>query len=358
LYWGGIREGLLKCDTFEKLLQALQAYARSITGKQMQSKVMRPTHHAQNSVSFALRVCRTEGIAQFFPHGFQVPGPRKLSIKAVLRGVQSRSIAGDPLKRRRFNDDEVALMMSDVANDPIRTVLLVILREFAFRATALGRVTYNTLFESPSHNPQTHLKILEKNNHVRCVLVSDNLKSKLIIMKELLRKAHAQSKEPEETIWSWFVFNPTDPKQPLSRTSIYSIMKALAKRQNITDVVVHPHAWRHTLVCGLADAGNPMDLIDKFMDHRSVSTTRDSYLTYSTDELFDRLQLPGSTTVDKASERELEDQRVKSCLLMIDVYKKALQSDCSCSEALYTLNQRFPFLHEMESAIRSSSVSK
>ena len=45
----------------------------------------------------------------------------------------------------------------------------------------------------------------------------------------------------------------------------------------IKDINVHPHAFRHTIVGALIDAGNSMDVVSKYMGHANVSTAADNY---------------------------------------------------------------------------------
>lgn len=55
---------------------------------------------------------------------------------------------------------------------------------------------------------------------------------------------------------------------------------------------MHAHAFRHTIVGQLMDAGNSMEVVSKFMGHKSSGVTNRHYWTVSVQELNERMNNP------------------------------------------------------------------
>ena len=67
---------------------------------------------------------------------------------------------------------------------------------------------------------------------------------------------------------------------------------------------VHPHAFRHTLVCNLMGAGNSLEAVSKYMGHKSVGTTNAHYWVTTVEDLHKKIINPMS---DKFQQRETEE---------------------------------------------------
>eukprot|EP00959_Pyramimonas_sp_CCMP1952_P409072 8572793-Pyramimonas_sp.AAC.1 len=74
--------------------------------------------------------------------------------------------------------------------------------------------------------------------------------------------------------------------------SLHEGLKAIAFKANVTDVKMHAHAFRHTIVGKLMHAGNPMELVSKFMGHKSVNITSQHYWVPTTQEIHNKLKNP------------------------------------------------------------------
>lgn len=306
-----------------QLLDALKDYARSLKGYGRRSKALSNGHHATSTISFALRALRCDGMIQFLGCAQNLSG---FSIRKVLQTIENNTIPADPSVRRRFTDEEVGRMM-ELARDPAQDVMLTILREVAVRATALGQIKYEMLVDE-NHAPRSLCKVPEKNNKLRCFKASENLTKKIQILTDQLRRTHT-----DEELVGCFPLHMNNIQVPYSRANIYAFVRNLAKRANVTDVQVHPHAFRHTLVCKLVDAGNSLDIVSKFMGHESTSTTRNKYWTLSTEEIHQRLVDPFMVSFHQDKEKKitikeaevLTNQKVLSCIKIIGKYQQILE---------------------------------
>ena len=79
---------------------------------------------------------------------------------------------------------------------------------------------------------------------------------------------------------------------PLSSPGLGHALKSIANAAGVTEVIVHPHAFRHTIVGQLIDAGNLMEIVSKFMGHAYVSTTATSYWVPNVLELAEKMNNP------------------------------------------------------------------
>ena len=103
-----------------------------------------------------------------------------------------------------------------------------------------------------------------------------------------------------------YIFNLRNPNKPLHPSFFNKTLKNIARQAGISGVVVHPHAFRHTIVGQLIEAGNSMDLVSKFMGHKSVATTAQNYWVPTTLELNEKLNNPFTGTFQQKV-RESED---------------------------------------------------
>lgn len=78
----------------------------------------------------------------------------------------------------------------------------------------------------------------------------------------------------------------------MSGDNIWKIFKRMGTSAGIEADRAHPHVARHTVGFMLAERGNSMDYIAKFLGHASTKTTEAYYVKYSTEELCDRMDIP------------------------------------------------------------------
>ena len=71
---------------------------------------------------------------------------------------------------------------------------------------------------------------------------------------------------------------------------------------------MHPHAFRHTIVGQLVEAGNPMELVSKYMGHAHVSTTAANYWVPTALEVHDKMNNPFTGTFQRKADAAEEAQ--------------------------------------------------
>ena len=124
------------------------------------------------------------------------------------------------------------------------------------------------------------------------------------------------------------------------------MVQRVAEDAGIKDINVHPHAFRHTIVGELIDAGNSMDVVSKYMGHANVSTTANNYWVPTVTELYDKLQHPftGQLQQQAHTEEQLKQDnnilkaKLDTCLRLLRrqnvVFRTAAGNVASAEEAL------------------------
>lgn len=335
----------------------LRSYAKSIKSVDRTSKTFFGQHQAQGPLNSALRFLK--GCLRTHLHQVTEAELETLSPKRLLRGIPDLTHKANPSIRRRFTDLECAQMLQQV-RDPAESVMITILREVAIRATALGYMKYYDLV-TKTHTPRTTCMVIDKNHKARFFRASPHLQARIKNLSDFLR-AHFSDPELAEA----YVFHLSDLTTPYTRGHIYQFIRSLAKRANITAVHVHPHAFRHTLVCKLVEVGNPIELVSKFIGHSNVSTTRDRYLTWTPDEVTAQLVNPFTAAYHmdekkKITVREahkLAGLQVSSCLQIITVMNEKL-SGCaavngSASQVIAEIAEALPNMKEILELVADS----
>lgn len=256
--------------SLETLEQALQRQMHNILARPNVVKTQAGSHQCTSFATFAVRF-----LNGCLKKHFQCDVSR-LRRRELLRGVNNICVRADPAKRRTFTDEEVKRMYL-VAKDPCEELLLVLLREVGLRSSALAHMRYASLLDE-NHQPRTMCKVLEKGRRMRAFETSATLRDKIANAATFLRE-HVD----EANIHGCYVFNVRDPQKPSG--SLWETVKRIARDAGITDVVVHPHGFRHTLVSKLVHAGNSLDLVSKFIGHADTKTTSTYYFVPTPEEL-------------------------------------------------------------------------
>ena len=104
----------------------------------------------------------------------------------------------------------------------------------------------------------------------------------------------------------------------------------LAVDANITDVHVHPHAFRHTMVGTLIENGNSMEQASNFLGHKNVDTTNKFYWIATVKELNAQMNnpfMPGFKSKSERKEEEgetvaIQQKKIQTCLQIITEYNR------------------------------------
>jgi site-specific recombinase XerD len=288
-------------------------------------------------------------------------------IPRILKGVENKRKAADPDTRRTYTDDEVDRILAH-AHDPRERLMVTLFREVGLRVSAIGHLRYKMLMTEDGV-PREICSVPEKGNTHRRFVTSPNLKKRIKVYVDYFR-----SSLPLCDYQDAFIMNPHDPTSPLSSNRIRDILTALAREAKIVGVHVHPHAFRHTIVGSLIEAGNSMERVSRFMGHASVDTTNKHYWVATTKELHAQMNNPFMPDFQSADERkgeldtslELQHQKVQTCLTIIHTYNlitaKCVEEGLPATEVQRMLFKSMPdlgqILHDIAMSASASNCSR
>ena len=136
-------------------------------------------------------------------------------------------------------------MLTACANDTKLTLLLVLLSEIGLRLSALRHLRYYDL--STAENTARHVcSVLEKGRAKRNFVTSDRLKNAIERHLAQLRDIASDTGCPLADVCVFF--NAMQPTEPVACVTLEDWVRKLARAADVTEVKVHPHAFRHTIV--------------------------------------------------------------------------------------------------------------
>jgi integrase len=220
--------------------------------------------------------------------------PDTLTIKTLLALVENVREPADSQAKRAFTDEEVDRMLAVNAFHPRNTLIITILREIGLRVQAICSLKYYMLV-AEDHQPRHLCRVPEKANTIRDFITGPNLKQKI--------KLYVDSLEfiPDA---DFYLLNPAG-KEPLHASTIDYMLKVTARAAKVT-TPMHAHAFRHTIVGKLLCVGNSIDVVSKFMGHKSIKTTERYYFVSTMEELNKNMNNPFTQTFHHKRDREDE----------------------------------------------------
>ena len=284
-----------------------------------------------------------------------------VSTNDLICKVANKRVVSSEQGRRTFSNEEVEAMLEVVKHDAQLTLLMTILREVALRQGALMHLTYDRLVDE-LHTPRHVVTVPEKKLSWRCFVTSPVLKRAIKRYSENIRDKVSHKDKI-------FIFSHTDDCHlPPSKGWIPYVLKKISQEAGVTGVTVHPHAFRHTLVCELIKAGNSMEATSKYMGHKSVNVTATSYFVPTALQLQEQIKNPfdGTLQAELAEESDMKD-KVQSLQSRLDklahfvhhqqsVFKKAAADELSAQAALTLFYKLTPNAEEILRHILMSST--
>ena len=271
----------------------------------------------------------------------------QLSAKKVLKQTKNERTDDVPDPRRTFTEDEMNRMFAVVESDARWTLMLTLLREIGLRRTALAHIRYKMLVMD-THTPRHACKIPEKGKTWRVFVTSGRLRGRIKAYSDQLR-AGGRDISPDA-----YLFNLRDPSAPLASGTIYEGLRGIADAAAITDVQVHPHAFRHTIVGELLEAGNSIEVTAKYMGHARVETTATSYWVPRVMDLHAQMNNPFTGTFQRRVEavdevrEQLDETRTKldAALRLLcqqtSVFRAAASQGMTAEQAVTHFAQQVP----------------
>ena len=223
-----------------------------------------------------------------------------LNIKKLMRQIDNVREPADPMKRRTYLAEEIEAMFASCKNDTKITLLLRLLSEVGLRVSALRCLKYQDLIDEHG-NPRHICRVIEKGKVRRNFVTSDRAKDDI-----RARVLHVCAKAPalNRNIHQMFVFSDARPLKPVASWTVEEWLRKIAKAAGVTGLTVHPHAFRHTIVSRLMDAGNSLEVVSKFMGHKSLDTTSSAYWVANVQDLHDTLNNPITGAYQEADRNE------------------------------------------------------
>jgi integrase len=315
--------------------QMLLAFGRDVKIQNDRVRSEESAHQSIPLVSNMLYMLK-KGVADTFA---SVNSIQHFTVDRIVGQIPNLRVIADKSVRRTFTDAEVTAMFKEIEDDSRFMLILTILREIGLRNGAISYMRYSCLVDA-NHIPRHTCRVSEKGNVIREFLTSSNLKTRIAAYVHTLR-AEFDDIDADE----FYMFGHRDHSSPC--TTLLKSLETIAARAKVT-INVHPHAFRHTIVGKLIDAGNSIEIVSKFMGHKKVDTTMRHYWIQSAEAISKNIKNPFMATYHNAEEKkdamdealELSQRKVETALRIIQVYNTELATFCGETPAALELKDR------------------
>jgi hypothetical protein len=234
---------------------------------------------------------------------------REFRVSEIIQSLENRRVAADVRVSRCFSDLEMEAMMRVASKNPLHFLMLVLLREVGLRISALAHLRFCDFYDEHKR-PREVCSVHEKAGSVRHFVPSCNVLDALAKLQNWNLGAN--------------IF-------PTSRSAISCALKHIAKEAEVK-TPMHAHAFRHTLVGKLLAVGNSMEMVSKFMGHKSTHTTEKFYYMTTVKELHASMTNPFSEEFQKKRKTEDWDLQIASAkkqkLLQLVKFYDAVIAGC------------------------------
>lgn len=315
-YDGRSLEWFLSNATIEMARSAILCYGSQIRIVPERNKNNHSVHHAKAGISNILSVFK-KGLVGILSCHVEILGS---TMSEFLSEIENRRLNDGVVVRRCYLESEIQSMLSVVENDSMWTLVLTILSEVGLRSGAICEMRVCDLLDE-FWKPRHVCRVLEKGNKFREFITSANLKSKIKIYA-------AERMCPKKTTVgteAMFLYGKEN-KQKITRASLGMKLKRVGYMAGITDVAVHPHSFRHTIVGKLMSYGNSSDLVSKFMGHESVDTTIKYYWVRTADEISTEIRRNPFSQIRVENDDEIETVsvlKIRSAIAVIQMLSES-----------------------------------
>ena len=343
--------------TLDMVKKVILEYGQSAKADNTRVKNTQEEHHAKKKISNIISFFK-RSVNHIIPCAHEVQG---LTPSIFTSQIENQRVPADPQIRRTYSDQEIEKMLQIVSDKPVDVLLITLLREIGLRAGAICNLKYKDIVDE-FHKPRHHCRVIEKGRKYREFVTGPNLKRIIVTYIHYIEGEDLNN--PDLYVFS----RAKNFTKPLSTSTLSSHLKTIALNAGVTDVIVHPHAFRHTIVGKLIDGGNSTELVSKFMGHSSTDTTLKFYYVKTVDELARELKNPFQSCIVTPAEMEQEKQdeiyllnrRLDSALEIIFSMKaeliNALENELSVKELVDNINKEIPGMDRLVRKIADSSV--
>jgi integrase len=165
------------------------------------------------------------------------------------------------------------------------TLVFLLLSTVGLRASAVHNLLVRDVYDVDSDTAYHTCSILEKNSAVRQVRLTDQLR--LALMSYIKSCAPKRLRQPGALLFH----NARHPMVPYSSLCRHTCA-VLCKRAGVHHV--HPHQFRTYIVNTCIENGNSLEVVSKWLGHKSVSVTYRHYFSSSPMTLDELIQQGGN----------------------------------------------------------------
>ena len=307
-------KGFLQQAELKDVEDVITAYGKSREVMNHRVKSRKNEHHARPAVNLMTRYFKG-GLSDYLP----LFDTATINVSRIIKRIPNKRVPLDEETRREYTDEEMDRMLL-VCDTYKKQLIFTLLREIGLRVGAIAYMKYYSLV-NVDHMPKLECNVPEKQKARRVFETSANLQKRIKVYVDHFREIHNLG-----DYTSVYLFNARDPTKPVGTDSIRQMMRGIAKDAGITDIIVHPHAFRHTIVGKLIEVGNSMELVSKFMGHKNVQTTASTYWVSTISKIMKMMINPfmeSYTPVDTNETREIEDlqrDKIEGALSILHKY--------------------------------------
>ena len=301
------------------------------------------THHATHDINMTLIFIR---LLPLLPCKKEL---QKLKVSSITSFVSNKRIPVS--KRRVITDEEINQMFEVVKNNKKEKLVLTLLVEIGLRANAICNIKFKHLIDD-NFQPRHICRVPEKQKTIREFVTSVNLKKCIIYYFNSLDRNSVKMED--------YMFQVENLRhKPLNYGWLNNMIHRIARDAKIIDIIIHPHLFRHTAVGKLIDCGNSMEIVSKFMGHKSIDTTNKYYWIKDPVDLYNEINNP--FIYKQPTEEEIKDEqkweieklntKVNYLLTILDKYQEIIisnsEEDKSAQNVLSDIHKQLPNLHSM-----------
>lgn len=294
-------------------------------------------------------------------------GATELLNKAkLLRAVPNDRVPADPMVRRTYLPQEEEAMLRTCEGDSKLKLFFLLLSQIGLRINALAHLTFFDLVDE-AQLPRKCCTVLEKGRTRRTFVLSSLLRdvvaeyynTTLVPLLSARGLTHAKA----------YIFNESKPEQPPKTETLRQWLRKIAQSAGVNAVKVLPHQFRHTITGNLMDAGNSLEVVSKYLGHKSTRTTHNHYWVAEVQELQDLMCSP-TRGIERAEPADQELMELELRLLrrkrdkameLIHTYNTVLgevkREEGSAAEAVARILQQWPQLGELLRMINDDEES-
>jgi site-specific recombinase XerD len=233
------------------------------------------------------------------PAGFQVG--KAVNRLAAARGTRRAAKAGrepDPgLPRIVTYYDSIPLPASDSPHDRLERLKIL-------RARAIVHTLYASAGRVSEVASLTRASVLDGRLSEVRITGKGGKERLLLLTKDAQRAIAAYCRERGDDNPGLFISHGRGAGQPLGRGTLWAVVKQAAKALNLYKGT-SPHAFRHFRAQQLLHEGMDLDVLQAYLGHADISTTRRIYAPYTAvEKVRDQLETFGRSAREAAKDEE------------------------------------------------------